>query len=147
MSLDVRQVGRRIRAARESKYLTVVNLASMVRMTESEIATLEEGAIDDIDFERLDALARALEVRMIELITEPHRTLGADEIAAEKERERESLWSGLPPSLRSLIDQECKLGRPVPEDIVRSLARIVFHDKQPTCVEEWRTILKAYSVA
>jgi transcriptional regulator with XRE-family HTH domain len=143
MSIDAKEVGRQIRKTRESKHLSVDHLAQMVQMTGNEIVGLENGTIHDVGFEHLDALARALEVRMIELIKEPQRSQGAEEVAAEEARERESFWSGLPPLLRTLIDQELKRGHPVPEDVVRSLASINFQDKQPSGVEEWRTVLNA----
>jgi transcriptional regulator with XRE-family HTH domain len=143
MSLDVKQVGRRIRETRESKQLSLRDLAQLARMPEDEILRLESGAIGNIGFECLAELSRALDVRMIELICDPPRPPTSEEIAAGRERERASLWAKLPGPLRALIDQEVTAGHPIPEDIIRSLANVNFQEQQPSTPEQWRTLLNA----
>lgn len=143
MGLDVKEVGRRIRTEREARSLSVDAFAKQAALPEAFVEQLERGELDDARLDSLDALARALAVPLVTLLTDPQRTRTEAELAADKEREAASFWNGLPTSLRAFVEEERAGGRSVADDTLRSLAKIQFQEQPPGAPDGWRRVLEA----
>ena len=142
MTIDVRLLGKRLKQARELRGGSLSGLAARANVSKSYLAKLERGEIENPGLKTLQAITRALELTLSDLLPTPESAEpqpGEESAIAAHER----LLEDLPPGLRQFLDQKEKEGERLPADVVRSLASIQFRGKKPQGVQDWQFLYDA----
>lgn len=137
------EIGRRLRSAREAKNLSRDVVARRAALEEAYVTGLENGQELRVDFEPLDALARALGISMLALVADRPRTKTAVERDEERKRDQREFWAGLPQPLRTFLEDKANKQHQISEDVVHVLANIKFKTKQPATPDDWRVLYEA----
>ncbi len=143
MSFDVKEFGRRLKNEREARSMSVDAIARQAAVSEAYVHQLERGELQEAPFDSLDALARALAIPLLHLLTDSRGPTTQQELAQHREREAAAFWAALPTSLRAFVEQERAAGREVADDALKSLAGIKFQHASPNGPDAWRPILDA----
>lgn len=77
--MDARDVGRRVRAAREAKTLDQIDIAERSGLSRAYVSRLESGGILNPKLFDLNAIAQALNVKLEELLYDPEPPLSEEE--------------------------------------------------------------------
>ncbi len=136
--LDLVEVGRRLKDARRTRGLSLTEVATTAAVTEADLTRIEEGHAESLDLESLDHLAAALRVPLLQFF--PERSAAA----RDREMSAEARWASFPASLRLFVEQERAAKRAVSEDIIRALAGITFHSREPGTPDDWRIVYRAF---
>lgn len=126
----LRQVGSRIRTARQAKGLGVAELAERVGISKGYISQLENGtggANPTLDV--LKRIADALDVTLADLVGSP------------RAQSREPLPDSLPEGLKQLITELKSQGEPLEPATVRWLANANFRGQRPKSKDDFRMLL------
>jgi transcriptional regulator with XRE-family HTH domain len=120
---EAKAIGRRVRAFRDERDLTLTQLAKDAKLSKSYLSEIENGETPRPSGRTFYALAKALGVTMSDL-------LGRQLLTTNEEK--------IPPSLRAFADEF-----DLPEADVRMLASINFRGDQPRTKERWAHIYSA----
>ena len=138
-AFDVVRLGKVITNFRELRGLAAAALAERAGIAKSYLYKLERGVADNPGLKTLDAVARALDITLFDLLSEAGVDLsirGTEMRSAMAEVEQ--LLADAPNALRELLAElEMKEG-PVPLDVVRSLASVRLRGKRPRTLADWR---------
>lgn len=136
-------VARRIRTEREARQLSVDVLAKNASVPKLLVEQLEQGVLASANLDLLDALAKALEVTVLDLLKDTNAVQSEEQAAAEIAREEAAFYAGLPPSLREFVEEEKAGGRPIAKEALRALAAVEFQQATPSSPDAWRGIFLA----
>lgn len=142
-SVGSREFGRRIRTQREARQLSIDAVAMSAAVPGKLVEQLERGDLAEASLESLHAVARVLDVPLLQLLANPNPKRTLDELRAQKERETAAFFSSLPAPLRTVVEEERAAGRSIPEDALKVLAGIEFQQPRPTTPDAWRAMLRA----
>lgn len=138
-SLDVRRLGQCIARFRELRGLSSTGLAEKAQIAKSYVYKLERGEAENPGLKTLDALARALDITLFDLLAAAGQgTTDMGDALRSETADVERLLIDAPEELRVFIAElEAKEG-PLPLDVLRSLASLQLRGKRPQTLEDWR---------
>lgn len=139
-ALDIQGVGRAVAEFRELRGLSLGDVADLAGIARSYIHTLERGEAPNPGLRTLDAIARALDITLYDLLAAAgHRVPGGDAPGHSETAELARMLTEAPTALREFIKElEQKEGGTLPLDVLRTLLSIRLRGKQPEAVEDWR---------
>ena len=144
MALDVQKLGQRITQLRELKNLSLSAVAEAAQIAKSYLAKIERGEVENPGLKTLNAIARALDVTVSDLLSPVESSRGpTGEALVADAIQFERLTAEMPDSLRRFIERQKELGRPVPPDVIRALATVQFRGKRPKSEEDWQFLYLA----
>jgi XRE family transcriptional regulator of biofilm formation len=139
MKLDVVVLGNRLVHIREGKGESLSAIAEAAGIAKSYLAKLERGEVENPGLRTLDAVAKALDVTLADLLARTSRN--PDNSNTSTAEEREALFNSMPRSLREFVDLvETRDAEELPVDVIRSLATLRFRGKRPETVDDWRWV-------
>ena len=103
MPVIMRDVGRRVRACRELRRLSIEQLAAISNRALSEIESLEGGTINEPEFGLIEAVSRGLDISILELLRDAPVTKSTTEEAAEKARAEKVFLEELSGTLKEFV--------------------------------------------
>ena len=136
----MRRVGRRLHQLRRLGGYTMSSLVARTGLPRSYLYKLEGGEVPTPGIQALDAVARAFDLTLADLIeygtpkSRSHRAASA----AERRHSNPKLPAGLARFIAAWEREHP--GRRMPADAVRSLAAIQFRGKRPKRPKDWRAI-------
>lgn len=138
-ALDVKRLGQHLAHLRKARGLTLTELGERAQVAKSYIHSLERGDAENPGLRTLDALARALDVTVADLLDAMgQQTSEGGDLLRTVAAEADQLRAQAPEALqRFLTELEEKEG-PVPMDVLRSLSTLQLRGKRPQTVEDWR---------
>lgn len=148
MPVDITSVGQRIRHVRETRGMSIGDLATKAGLAKSYVAKLERGDVDNPGVRTLASIAVALRITVGALLRTPtNQDLNADDDQAEADLRLAEQFgdaaSQLPVGLRELSKKREMDGRPLSAHVLNALALVQFRGKRPKSAEDWEFLLYA----
>ena len=140
---EVRGIGDRIKTRRLARQLSIDAVAREAAVSDALVEQLERGDLASATLDSLGAIARVLDVPLLELLTDSAQAKSKDQLRVEQEREAAAFFANLPVPLRTFVEQERAAGHPVEDDALRVLAAVEFQGATPDVPEAWRRMFYA----
>jgi len=136
MPFDPEIIGERLAQRRGDRSLTAI--AAEAGIAKSYLAKLERGDVPNPGLVTLNAVARALDITLGDLLDAP-----AEQQSPGRARGAKRSHAVKPPSLETFVAEQRDAGRPVADEDVEELAKVQFKGKRPERPEDWYFVYEA----